>query len=224
MGLVLAFESVLRVICKSPVGPKVTTSRFLFGIGTVLALNMLSVATVNASPAHRATAAAVAHAINTDPSIGPHSRDEARHQNDPITFTPASSTAMGNGARYGMNSQQPLAPTAFNASGLQKEVFGFAPYWALSQHNTWNYSLLSTIAYFGFTVNWDGNFDTASAGSIGFYSQDFADMVTQAHQAGAKVVLVIKGSGTASINDVVTVPSETQLVITNTINAIGAKN
>jgi hypothetical protein len=83
---------------------------------------------------------------------------------------------------------------------------------------------MSTVAYFGFTVNWDGNFDTASAGSVGFYSQDFADMVIRAHQAGAKVVLVIKGSGTASINDVVTVPSETQLVITNTINAIGAKN
>jgi hypothetical protein len=114
--------------------------------------------------------------------------------------------------------------TALNSFGLQKEVFAYAPYWALSKHSTWNYAELSTVAYFGIAVQWDGNFDTAGAGWAGFQSQDMIDMVNEAHRAGDKVVLVLKGTGTAAINDVVTVPAETQKVITNTIGALGFRN
>jgi spore germination protein YaaH len=112
---------------------------------------------------------------------------------------------------------------AYNAFGLQKEVFGFAPYWALAQHNSWDFKVMSTVAYFGLSVNWDGNWINSDGGHAGFYSQDFTDMVNQAHAAGDRVVLVIKGTGQAAVNDVVTVPAETQLVITNTIGAIGLK-
>ena len=121
---------------------------------------------------------------------------------------------------------QPLATgirTAYNSYGLQKEVFGYAPYWALAQHNSWDYKVMSTIAYFGLTVNWDGTWLETDGGHAGFYSQDFTNMVNQAHAAGDRVVLVIKGSGQDAVNDVVTVPAYTQLVIANTIGAIGAK-
>lgn len=114
--------------------------------------------------------------------------------------------------------------TAFNQAGLQKEVFGFAPYWSLSQHSSWNYALMSTVAYFGLTINWDGTWYTSGGGWNGFNSPDLVDMVNQAHRAGDRVVLVIKASGQAPLNDIVTVPSETQLVIDNTIAAIAAKN
>jgi spore germination protein YaaH len=115
-------------------------------------------------------------------------------------------------------------PTAFNNAGLQKEVFGFAPYWSLSQESTWDYSVVSTFAYFGLTVNWDGTWYTADGGWNGFNSANFTDMVNRAHQAGDRVLLVIKASGEQPLNDVVTVPTETQLVITNTIAQIAAKN
>ena len=121
---------------------------------------------------------------------------------------------------------QPLAAglrTAFNNYGLQKEVFAYAPYWALSQHNTWDYKVMSTIAYFGLAVAWDGNWIESDGGNTGFYSADFTDMVNKAHAAGDRVVLVIKGTGQAAVNDVVTLPAETQLVINNTIGAIGLK-
>jgi hypothetical protein len=208
-------------------GPKAAVLRSLFGIGILVALIMSNI--VPAAAGHAAferSSIAPGAAGFSDPLIGPNTRDEARHVNDPLHFTLATSpSAAAHQAQLAVYKPRAAGiPTAYNASGLQKEVFGFAPYWALSQHNTWNYSLMSTVAYFGFPVQWDGNFDTASAGSVGFYSQDFADMVTLAHQAGDRVVLVIKGTGTAAVNDVVTVPSETQLVITNTINAIATKN
>jgi spore germination protein YaaH len=113
--------------------------------------------------------------------------------------------------------------TAYNNYGLQKEVFGYAPYWALDKHNSWDYKVMSTVAYFGLTVNWDGTWLETDGGHAGFYSQNFTDMVNQAHAAGDRVVLVIKGSGQAAVNDVVTVPAYTQLVISNTIGAIGLK-
>src|SRR2546426_3856796 len=119
----------------------------------------------------------------------------------------------------------PVFPkTAYNRAGLQKEVFAFAPYWSLSQHSTWDYKVMSTLAYFALAVNWDGNWIKSGGGYNGYNSTAFVDMVNEAHAAGDRVLLVIKGSGTAAVNDVVTVPAERALVINNTIAAIANKN
>jgi GH18 family chitinase len=114
--------------------------------------------------------------------------------------------------------------TTYNRAGLQKEVFGFATYWTLSQHSSWDYSVVSTIAYFGLSVNWDGTWIQSGGGWSGFFSQDFTNMVNEAHNAGDRVVLVIKSSGEAPLNDVVTIPTETQLVINNTIGYVMSKH
>src|SRR3981081_58078 len=114
--------------------------------------------------------------------------------------------------------------TSYNRAGLQKEVFAFAPYWALSQHSTWNYNVMSTLAYFGLSINWDGTWIKSGGGYVGYNSQDLVDMVNEAHAAGVRVLLVIKGSGQAPLNDILTVPAERQLVIDNTIQAIANKN
>jgi len=182
--------------------------RPLLGIGIILALSVSSLALVTAAHGVRSHTP-VARQTVADPLIGPNTRDEARHLNDPLHFTPPTTPAVATHQAQ-LAVYKPRAagvPTAYNASGLQKEVFGFAPYWALSQHSSWNYSLMSTVAYFGVAVNWDGTFDTAGAGWAGLYSQDMIDMVNQAHQAGGRVVLVIKGNGPAAVDDVVTVPS-----------------
>jgi spore germination protein YaaH len=114
--------------------------------------------------------------------------------------------------------------TAYNRAGLQKEVFAFAPYWALSKHSTWNYNVISTLAYFALAVNWDGTWIKSGGGYNGYNSQDMVDMVSEAHQAGARVLLTIKASGQAALNDVVTVAAERDMVVQNTIAAIANKN
>jgi len=111
--------------------------------------------------------------------------------------------------------------TSYNAQGLQREVFGFAPYWALSQQNQWNFGLMSTVAYFAIKLSWDGTWYQAGGGWQGFFSQDLVNMIDKAHANGDRTVLVVSTGGTASINDIVTVPSISQLAISNILGAVG---
>src|SRR2546423_3572541 len=158
----------------------------------------------------------------SDPAIGPHTRDEAQHQHDAYSLTPAR-TAVA--PRSMAVSPRALAP----AGGVTREVFGFAPYWRLAQNPNWNYSLLSTVAYFGLNFNPDGSVSTNDAGWTGWNSQDLATIIANAHAAGDRVVLVIKPNGAVSstaavLNAIVTNPAATQTVITNTINLVASKN
>ena len=114
----------------------------------------------------------------------------------------------------------PTPQTSYNAHGLQKEVFAFAPHWALNQESSWDYNVMSTIAYFAITLNYDGTWYTQGGGWQGYYSSDLVDMISRAHAAGDRVQLVITTGGTASINDIVTVPSVSQTAIGNIVGAV----
>src|ERR1700694_1457544 len=54
----------------------------------------------------------------------------------------------------------PQLPAVGGAGGPQREVFGFALASSLSDptvgYPTWNFSLLSTVAFFGLHVDWNG--------------------------------------------------------------------
>jgi GH18 family chitinase len=106
---------------------------------------------------------------------------------------------------------------------LLREVFGFAPYWELPRSTSWNYGLLSTVAYFGLDVNSDGSFNTSTGGWRGWTSQELSTLVSLAHQSGTRVVVVIKAFDNATINQIVGSPAATQATIANTIAAIGSR-
>src|SRR6266550_1696087 len=168
-------------------------------------------------------------AQRSDPATGPHARDEAQHQHDVVSLTPARAGVipppLARRARVGALSPYALAP----AGGVVREVFGFAPYWRLSQNPNWNYALLSTVAYFGINFNPDGSVSTNDAGWTGWNSQDLATIITNAHAAGDRVVLVVKPNGAVSstaavLNAIVTNPAATQAAITNTISLVASKN
>lgn len=189
---------------------------------------------------------AAIHATRPDPAVGPHARDEALHFADMLRFQPAAGVpnplqragsrptidGIGEFATIGapsrlaskVTSNQLPAGLVTSGGPLQREVFGFAPYWALNANAGWNYSLLSTLAYFGLVINWDGSLDTNNSGWTGWNSQDFTDMVNRAHRAGDRVVVVIKQFDTASINDIVTNPPIGDKVIATTIDLIASKN
>ena len=87
-----------------------------------------------------------------------------------------------------------VAPhTAANA-GLKREVFGFALASTLSDptvgYGTWNFSLLSTVAFFGLHVQDDGTF-AADSGSTVWDSTQVSGLVSTAHASGTRVVLTI---------------------------------
>jgi spore germination protein YaaH len=85
------------------------------------------------------------------------------------------------------------APSAASA-GLQREVFGFALASSLSDptvgYTTWDFGLLSTVAFFGLHVQDDGTL-ASDSGSTVWNSSTLTSLVSTAHAAGTKVVLTI---------------------------------
>lgn len=89
----------------------------------------------------------------------------------------------------------PASPT--NA-GLLRQVFGFLPYWELSDSAaTLNYDVLSTIAYFSVGADASGNIlkknadGSPTTGWAGWGSSRLTSVINTAHQKRTRVVLTI---------------------------------
>jgi spore germination protein YaaH/flagellar hook assembly protein FlgD len=88
------------------------------------------------------------------------------------------------------------APLA--VSGLRRQVFGFLPYWTLSDSTTvLKYDYLSTIAYFSVGADVKGNLlkknsdGSTTTGWGGWTSSRLTSVITAAHQRHTRVVLTI---------------------------------
>jgi hypothetical protein len=119
----------------------------------------------------------------------------------------------------------PAPPALANAAPLRPhEVFGFAPYWTLSQSGGFNVSGISTLAYFSIDVNADGSLDKSGAGWDGYQSQDLTNLITRAHGAGDRVVLTVNCFDQHSLDQVTSSPTAGSTLSTALIAAIKAKN
>ena len=88
---------------------------------------------------------------------------------------------------------------AVDPGGLRREVFGFLPYWELSDSSTTlDWEKLSTIAYFGVGAAANGNLETTNkdgsttVGWSGWTSSKMTQVIEQAHANNARVVLTIQ--------------------------------
>jgi spore germination protein YaaH len=184
---------------------------------------------MNAGAPQAVSAAPAVAVAQRDPDVGPMTRDEARHVHDTLQFTAAKGAIQPLRPRIARAGAAAAAAPAMGGPP-QREVFGFAPYWLLSQNSNWNYSLLSTVGYFGLGIYANGTLNQVDQGWTGWNSADLATIINSAHQVGTKVVVVIKPSNapnvsTAStVNQIVTSSAATQQAINNAIYAIGAKN
>jgi spore germination protein YaaH len=94
--------------------------------------------------------------------------------------------------------QAQAAPASVSAtaphSGPHREIFGFALASSLSDptvgYPTWNFSLLSTVAFFGLHVRTDGYFQPDSDATV-WASSQLGSLVSTAHASGTKVVVTI---------------------------------
>ncbi len=84
-----------------------------------------------------------------------------------------------------------LVPTAL--AGLRREVFGFLPYWEVSDASTTlDYDVLSTIAYFSVGATRAGDLiKGTSTGWTGWTSSKMTSIINAAHRAGSRVVLTV---------------------------------
>jgi spore germination protein YaaH/flagellar hook assembly protein FlgD len=85
------------------------------------------------------------------------------------------------------------------ATDLRRQVFGFLPYWELSDRSTrLDYRLLSTIAYFGVGADADGDLlkrnrdGSTSVGWAGWTSSRMTSVIEAAHRRGTRVVLTVQ--------------------------------
>jgi spore germination protein YaaH len=89
-------------------------------------------------------------------------------------------------------------PLDTGATGLRRQVFGFLPYWELSDSSTsLDYSVLSTVAYFSVGSDKNGNLlkkapdGSTTTGWGGWTSSRMTNVINAAHQKGTRVVLTI---------------------------------
>src|SRR6266851_10028474 len=80
------------------------------------------------------------------------------------------------------------------AAHTSREVFGFARASSLSDptvgYPSWNFDLLSTVAYFGLHVNTAGHFAGDNGWTV-WNSSALSNLVSTAHQHGTRVVLTV---------------------------------
>ncbi len=80
------------------------------------------------------------------------------------------------------------------SGGPMREVFGFALASSLNDstvgYPTWNFSLLSTVAFFGLHVQDDGTFAADSGWNV-WNSSELSTLLSMAHSHGTKVVVTI---------------------------------
>ncbi len=88
---------------------------------------------------------------------------------------------------------------AIDPGGLRREVFGFLPYWELSDSSTTlDWETLSTIAYFGVGAAADGSLQiqnsdgSTTVGWSGWTSSKMTEVIQTAHANGTRVVLTIQ--------------------------------
>jgi spore germination protein YaaH/flagellar hook assembly protein FlgD len=88
---------------------------------------------------------------------------------------------------------------AVDPGGLKREVFGFLPYWELSDSSTrLDWEKLSTVAYFGVGAAGNGTLQkknsdgSTTVGWSGWTSARMTSVINAAHANGARVVLTVQ--------------------------------
>jgi spore germination protein YaaH len=101
-----------------------------------------------------------------------------------------------------------------NNSVLNKTVFGWNPSWVGTSYTSYNYNLLSHVAYFSYEV------DTATGGYTTIYYWNTTNIIPLAHSFGTKVVLTVTNFGSAKNVALLSSPSKRQTLISTLISLI----
>ena len=92
-------------------------------------------------------------------------------------------------------SPTPTIPLTTLNPGPQREVFGFVSAGVIADpvvgYPSWDFSMLSTVAYFAEHVNWDGNIVQSGVGWAVWNSSTRVALINRAHSQGVKVVLTL---------------------------------
>ena len=109
----------------------------------------------------------------------------------------------------------PLFRSTESNQTLDRTVFGYYPYWMGSAWLNLDYSLLSTIAYFGAEANSTGGIDD-------WHSWPPNNLITTAHNAGVEVVLTVTLFNSNTISSLLSNANYRQILITTLVNSVSS--
>lgn len=119
-----------------------------------------------------------------------------------------------------------ISPLVRNSSVLSQktrqdyEVFGFAPYWNFSKFDNIDFSVLTTLAYFGVAVEEDGDLNKNDNGYKMFKSNEATDLFNRAHKSGTRVVLTLTQMDNGSIRQLLNSQDAQEIAIDQSIHEI----
>jgi spore germination protein YaaH len=108
-----------------------------------------------------------------------------------------------------------LSRSTISNQSLNKTVFGYHPYWMDSSWLDYDFSLLSTIAYFGAEANATGGIDD-------WHSWPPSNLITTAHNAGVEVVLTVTLFNSNAISSLLSNSTYIQNLITTLTNSVSS--
>src|SRR5260370_4470184 len=118
------------------------------------------------------------------------------HEGPPsaVTRQPGAEITVSRGPSAQAFAAQPRSLLSSSSNRPSREVFGFALAGSLGDptvgYPSWNFSLLSTVAFFGLHINWDGTIVSDSGLNV-WNSSTLNGLLSTAHGSGTKVVLTI---------------------------------
>ncbi|AKQ46918.1 hypothetical protein TH63_16815 [Rufibacter radiotolerans] len=110
------------------------------------------------------------------------------------------------------------ASTQRTGERLGKKVFGWHPYWQGETWNTYDFSNLSTVAYFSYEVN------PSTGGYSNLRSWETTGLIEAAHAAGTKVVLTVTNFGSANNASILNDATRRETLISTLISVVKARN
>lgn len=112
---------------------------------------------------------------------------------------------------------------------INKEVFGFFPYWMLDVHDSVNFDVVTTVALFGISV--DGNGDvitddesTQEAGWTMWFDKRLDELIEKLKRKNIRIVLTMKSFDSENIENLILKDSSQRAFIANTIHLINTRS
>ncbi|MBI4036847.1 glycoside hydrolase family 18 protein [Candidatus Daviesbacteria bacterium] len=116
--------------------------------------------------------------------------------------------------------KEPLISPMATTLKSNKEVFGFAPYWTLGKLDNVDFNTLTTLAYFGVSVEGNGDLNKYDPGYQAFQSREATNLFRKAHQHGTRVVLTLTQMNNMPILDLMDNPASQTNLISQAISEV----
>ncbi len=116
--------------------------------------------------------------------------------------------------RAALPAARPLRRAVTRTGTLSKRVVGWHPYWMGTAYANYDFSVLSTIAFFSYEVN------PATGGYTSLHGWDTTPLIAWGHSNGVKVVLTATCFGGTGTKQLLTNAAASQALINNLVSVV----